>query len=470
MNTFVQLFVAVYENDVDALKPELWAQESLVILEENMVLGNLVHRDYSSAFASYGDVVNIDKPQEFEAVRKTDADEVTVQDANADSLQVKLDQHFHTSFMIKDGQETKSWKDLVNYFLRPAILSIAQAVDKAISGSVIQFAWTNGSGTLGTAPTSTSPFLEVRNIMNKNKCPVSGRKFVLTPDTETAALALDIFQSAERVGDNGTALREASLGRKLGFDFFMAQNQPTVTRASGTASSTVSTTIKAANAAAKGATTIVCTSNVGGVAGQIVDIGGDPQYVLAVDGGGENITICPGLRAAKAAGTAVTFYKFAKVNLGAGYAAGYAKELVIDTITDFVVGQPVIIHPTEAVAGSAAAAAALPRGVVIGTSAATSILLDRPLDAASVDNSFISPYPVGNYNFAFTKNAVALVTRPLQAARSGTGALSATASYNNLGVRVTITYNGTKQGHLVTVDLLCGVTKLDDDQGAVLFA
>lgn len=39
-----EAFDVVYVNNVDALIPELWAQESLAILEENLVAANLVHR------------------------------------------------------------------------------------------------------------------------------------------------------------------------------------------------------------------------------------------------------------------------------------------------------------------------------------------------------------------------------------------------------------------------------------------
>ena len=39
-----------------------------------------------------------------------------------------------------------------------------------------------------------------------------------------ANLKTDLFISAEKVGDNGTALREASLGRKFGFDIYTDQN------------------------------------------------------------------------------------------------------------------------------------------------------------------------------------------------------------------------------------------------------
>lgn len=33
-----------YNNDVDAYVPEFWANESLAILEESMVMAQLVHR------------------------------------------------------------------------------------------------------------------------------------------------------------------------------------------------------------------------------------------------------------------------------------------------------------------------------------------------------------------------------------------------------------------------------------------
>ena len=62
---------------------------------------------------------------------------------------------------------------------------------------------------------------------------------------------------------------------------------------------------------------------------------------------------------------------------------------------------------------------------------------------------------------------MALVSRPLSAAPAGL-ALSSVASANGIGVRVTITYNGSQQGVLVTVDLLCGLEVLDTALGAVL--
>src|SRR5664280_518751 len=85
-------FAVCYENSLDAYVPELWAQEGLAILEENMVMANLVHRDFENTVAKFGDVVNTRKPGEFKIRRKTDGTALTQQDATATNIPVPLDQ------------------------------------------------------------------------------------------------------------------------------------------------------------------------------------------------------------------------------------------------------------------------------------------------------------------------------------------------------------------------------------------
>lgn len=92
-------FLLVYANDVDAFIPELWAQESLAILEENIVAAALVHRDFQDEIKDFGDVVHTRRPGEFTAKRKTNDDSVTKQNVTATKVQVPLDQHIHVSFV-----------------------------------------------------------------------------------------------------------------------------------------------------------------------------------------------------------------------------------------------------------------------------------------------------------------------------------------------------------------------------------
>ena len=159
----------------------------------------------------------------------------------------------------------------------------------------------------------------------------------------------------------------------------------------------------------------------------------------------------------------ITIYKEALINNGPGFAAGFAKELTIDDLTVAPrIGQLVTFG---------AGAGLKPNFSSIlspNAPALTKLSVNRPLGVAVADDSVVGLGPDGNYNFAFHKNALALVTRPLAAPQAGTGALSFVANFNGLSIRITITYDGNSQGHLVTADMLCGVKVLDRRLGCVV--
>ena len=126
--------MACYDNDNTAFIPELWASEGLAILQENMVIANLVHRDFENEIRQFGDVVNTRRPGTFQIRRKADGSTLQNQDATATNVQVPLDQWFYTSFTIKDGEASKSFQDLVDIYLRPGMMTIARSVDRAVLG------------------------------------------------------------------------------------------------------------------------------------------------------------------------------------------------------------------------------------------------------------------------------------------------------------------------------------------------
>jgi len=99
----------------------------------------------------------------------------------------------------------------------------------------------------------------------------------------------------------------------------------------------------------------------------------------------------------------------------------------------------------------------------------TSLLVDIPLTATRVDSAVVGIGPAGNYGLCMHPNAIALVNRPLPLPITR-GAESFVANYNDLSVRVVITYDGVKQGHRVTVDMLCGIKVLDTNLGICLLS
>lgn len=476
-------FVA-FDNDFDtddrAWVPEVWAAETLAVLEENMVIGRLVHTDFNDEIKDYGDTVNTRRPGTFTAKRKGVNDDVTVQSATADKVAVVLNQLVHTSFLIRDAEQSKSFKDLFEQYLQPAAKSLAEHIDRILLGQVYQFLGTSVgdldemNATANDAHNAKMLMLEARNEMNKNKCPVTGRSLILTPDSETNALALDLFISAERVGDDGTALREASLGRKLGFETFMCQNTSMVTDTG---------VLDADDADALPLGDLAFTSDNAVGAGYVAG-----QYIYFVDGTTATLMDKSPHRITLIAGDVVTFDRPIRVAMpsvnndvylvpmgdvalaehtaaggATAYPAGYDKEIWVDGTGVPQVGQLVSFNNAATlIAGEYCIV-----NVELQGGGEYAITLDRPLDNAIANDYTVGYGPGGDYNFTFTRNAIALVNRPL-APPKAKNADSGVASYNGLSVRVTMTYDGNKQGTLVTLDMLCGIKVLDENQGAVV--
>lgn len=464
----VHAWVHVFENDNDALIPEVWAQESLMILESNMVVANLVHRDFEPEIAQFGDTVHTNRPGTFKSIRKTDSDEVQDQDASATDVEVKLNQWHHVTFIIKDGEETKSFKSLVTYHLEPALTAIAEAIDEVLLCQVYEFMGTS-AGKLGTDPTKSTT-IALREAMTKNKCPLGGRNVIITPDTEGAILNIDDFTQADKIGDDGTTLREANLGRRMGFNWFTCHNTPNV--ASG--STTVAGAINNGDGYAADSTSLTVDGFSAAITnGSWCTVAGDmtPQMITATVGGATptSLTITPGLKSAVVDDAVVTVYSPGAINYASDYASGYEKALTVDGFSVAPkAGQLMTIGSGSTVAKYGIINSVDTNGTA--TPSTTEILPNRPLDAAAADDAVVGLGPAGGFNFAFHRNALALVSRPLATPAQGTGALSYVANYNGLAVRVTITYDGKAQGHRVTIDLLCGVKTLDANLGAVLYA
>lgn len=445
-------------NSVDAWVPEYWANESIAILQENMVMGNLVHRDFENILASSGDVVNTRKPNEFVMKRKATNDNITQQDAVATNIPVALNQHLHVSFLIRDREQALSFADLTQQFLSPAVLAIAQGVDKILLMQAPRFLRTdnNQAGGLGIDE-SIASIVDTGKNLNDNNAPLMGRNLVVGTKGHASLIKISDFINAEKVGDNGTALREASLGRKFGFNTFMCQNV-----AHPTASDVVTGAINNAAGYARGTTVITVDGFAAAIANNTwFKVAGDdvPHKITATVGGGTptEFTFTPALKKAVADNAVVTVYDPWAVNLVAGYAAGWEKPIVIDGFTE---------TPQT---GQAFQTAAGDRYSVIEYDAATSsVLLDRPLAAALANNDVLFPLPIGDYNFAFTRGAIALVTRPMALPRQGSGAVGFVASFNGLSMRVVWAYDYEKQGMNVTVDMLCGVAVLEPLLGEVM--
>lgn len=202
------------------LTPDIIAREALMILSKNAVMANLVHRDYSDEFVgAVGDTISVRKPATFVADEFTG--EIRVQDATESSVEVKMDKHIDVSFAVTAKQMTLDIADFSAQLLAPAMQAIADKIDKGLialeSGATNRVPHADGA----IAP---ADMIAARKFLTMNAAPLADRRFVVGANAEADLLSNEMFVSAEKVGDAGTALREASLGRKFGMDVYVDQN------------------------------------------------------------------------------------------------------------------------------------------------------------------------------------------------------------------------------------------------------
>ena len=458
-------FVACYDNDNDAWIPEMWANESLMILEESMVMSNLVHRDFENEVSNFGDVVNTRRPAKFYSARKTDSDSVVEQDATSANVQVPLNQHHYTTFIIKDGEGSKSFAELANVYLRPAMQSVGRGVDRSVVGQAHQFLSagpTKRVGGLGTSSASNvrQNIVAAREQLNVLNVPEDEmRSLVVSAGMEADMLNTDLFVKVNESGE-AAALRRAQIGNLFGFGIYAANNVPSAS----TGDVATGTVTNAAAAGATGSQTVSIAGYEATIGEWFVVAGNDqPVYATAVTASTNTtaLTANEANKNATTAGAAVTLFK--KCQAKGAYAAGYSKEILIDGFTVAPTAGRMIATGTGATRKIYTIIESRP-----GPSSDHYILLDRPLESAIADDDNLFPGPTGDLNLAFHRNALALVTRPLALPNTALGVSSAVADMGGLSIRVTMQYDSVKQGTRVTCDLLSGVALLDVNMACLL--
>jgi hypothetical protein len=201
------------------LTPDIIAREALMVLRNNAVMANLVHRDYSNEFVgAVGDTITVRKPATFVANEYSGS--IAVQDATETGVEVKMDKHLDVSFAVTAKQLTLDIADFSKQFLVPAMQAFADKVDKYLIELEKEATSRHPHASGAIAP---ADLIAARKFLTQNAAPLADRRFVIGAEAEADLLGTELFVSAEKVGDTAT-LKEASLGRKFGMDIYVDQN------------------------------------------------------------------------------------------------------------------------------------------------------------------------------------------------------------------------------------------------------
>jgi len=304
-------------NSLEEVTPVLIAQ-GLMALRENAIMPRIVNMDYQDEAREKGDVVNIPIPS---AVAATDVAPGLVPTAGTDVIPTKatveLNQWKEAKFQMTDTDIQKALDGIMPMQASEAVKSLGNAIDNYVHS--LYTGIYSVSGVAGNTPFS-SDLTEgtwARKNLNNNLAPLDNRRYVLDPDAEANFLNVATIINANQRGDTD-GVREASMGRKIGFDFYMSQNVTTHVSTPFTAGAV---TVNGANVA--GSDTISLnkiTNPTDLVKGDILTFAGDDQtYTVTADVtliiGNTTVGISPSLQVTTTGGEAVTLTASHVVNL-----------------------------------------------------------------------------------------------------------------------------------------------------------
>lgn len=220
-------------NTLTAVVDKLLAQ-GLLALRENAIMPLMVNRSYEVEAAQLGSSIDVPIPS---AITTQNVAPGATPPATADvaptSVSIPLDQWKEAPFYLTDKERLEVMNGTIPMQASEAIKSLANTVDSYILG--LYTGVFGYHGVAGDTPfaNGTTDANQARKVLHNQLAPVDDRRFVMDADAEANASDLRAFQDISFSGSSQTIL-DGTIGRKLGFNWFMDQNIPTHTAGTAT--------------------------------------------------------------------------------------------------------------------------------------------------------------------------------------------------------------------------------------------
>jgi hypothetical protein len=203
---------------------KLVAADALPALVGNLVMGNLVNRDYEPVLAQAGDTVNIPIAPTLVANNLLEGGAVQTQNPNIGNAQIVLNTHAEATFLIPDVTKVLAVPDLLQLYMQPAVVAIAQRIESDLLGLYASFTSNTPVGTAGTAITEAA-IDTAETALFQAKIPASEHKFLVVDAAAYSALRqIDRFSEYQTAGEAGLrAVIDGTIGKLK--DFFVFRSQ-----------------------------------------------------------------------------------------------------------------------------------------------------------------------------------------------------------------------------------------------------
>ena len=203
---------------------KLVAADALPALVGNLVMGNLVNRDYEPTLAQAGDTVNVPISPQLVANNIAEGNAVQLQNPSLGNAQIVLNTHAEATFQIPDVTKVLAVPDLLRVYMQPAVVAIAEKIESDLLNLYAGFSANAPLGTAGTAITEAI-LDQAETELFQAKVPASAPKYLMVDsNTYSAMRQIPRFSEFQTAGEAGLrAMVDGTFGKIK--DFFVFRSQ-----------------------------------------------------------------------------------------------------------------------------------------------------------------------------------------------------------------------------------------------------
>jgi P22 coat protein - gene protein 5 len=206
---------------------KLVAADALPALTGNLVMGNLVNRDYEPVLANAGDTVNVPIPPVLVANNIAEGGSVMPQNPSLGNAQIVLNTHAEATFQIPDVTKALAFPELLKAYMQPAVVAIAAKVERDLLNLYSQFTANAPLGAAGTAITEATIDSAETALFAAMVPPGAPKYLVVDSNAYSQIRQIPRFSEYYSAGEAGLkAIVEGNVGKMKDFFIFRSQYVP----------------------------------------------------------------------------------------------------------------------------------------------------------------------------------------------------------------------------------------------------
>jgi hypothetical protein len=199
----------------------------LPVLVGNLIMGNLVNRDYEPVLANAGDTVNVPIPPTMVANNILEGNSVQTQNPSLGNAQIVLNTHVEATFQIPDVTKVLAVPDLLKIYMQPSVAAIAQRIETDLLSLYAGFTANTAVGTPATPITEAVIDAAETSLFLAMVPPNEQKYFVVDAATYSAWRQIPRFSEFQNAGEAGLlALIDGTIGKDKDFYVFRSQFVP----------------------------------------------------------------------------------------------------------------------------------------------------------------------------------------------------------------------------------------------------